>query len=49
MKILALTLKKRWFDKIESGEKPEEYRELKYYWVNRLMEMGVLFLSALEI
>jgi hypothetical protein len=36
MKILKLTLKKQWFDMILSGDKTEEYRELKDYWVNRL-------------
>lgn len=35
-KILHLTLKKKWFDMIASGEKKEEYRELKPYWKNRL-------------
>lgn len=36
MKILHLTLKKRWFDLILSGEKKEEYREIKEYWAKRL-------------
>lgn len=36
MKVLHLTLKKKWFDMIASGEKKEEYREIKEYWVNRL-------------
>ena len=35
MKILHLTLKKKWFDLIASGEKKEEYRELKEYWYQR--------------
>jgi hypothetical protein len=35
-KILHLTLKKVWFDKIKSGEKKEEYREIKHYWIKRL-------------
>jgi hypothetical protein len=35
MKILHLTLKKKWFDMIASGEKKEEYREIKDYWVRR--------------
>jgi len=38
MNVLNLTLKKEWFDKIESGEKHEEYREIKTHWVLRLME-----------
>lgn len=37
MKILNLTLKKKWFDMILSGEKTEEYREIKSYWISRLM------------
>jgi hypothetical protein len=38
MKILHLTLKKKWFDMIASGEKKEEYREIKPYWVSRLVD-----------
>lgn len=37
MKILHLTLKKKWFDMILSGEKKEEYREIKPYWFGRLV------------
>lgn len=36
MKILHMTLKKKWFDMILSGEKTEEYREIKPYWTKRL-------------
>jgi hypothetical protein len=36
MRILHLTLKKKWFDMIASGEKKEEYREIKPYWIKRL-------------
>lgn len=36
MRILHLTLKRKWFDMIRSGEKREEYREIKPYWVRRL-------------
>lgn len=36
MKVLHLTLKKKWFDMILSGEKTEEYREIKPYWHKRL-------------
>lgn len=36
MKILYLSLKKKWFDMILSGEKKEEYREIKPYWTNRI-------------
>lgn len=36
MKTLKLTLKKKWFDMILSGEKKEEYREVKPYFNSRL-------------
>ena len=35
-KILTLTVSKQWFDMIVAGEKTEEYREIKGYWVKRL-------------
>lgn len=37
MKILELTLKKQWYDMILSGEKKEEYREIKEYWATRFL------------
>ena len=37
MNILRLTLKKHWFDLIKSGVKMEEYREIKDYWIRRLI------------
>jgi len=37
MRILHLTLKKEYFDLIASGEKTEEYRERKPYWMSRLL------------
>lgn len=36
--ILHLTLKKQYFDMIAAGIKKEEYREMKEFWFNRLME-----------
>lgn len=36
-KVLHLVLEKKWFKKIVSGEKTEEYREIKPYWASRLM------------
>lgn len=39
MSTLKLTLKKQWFDMILSGEKTEEYREIKEFWALRLMLM----------
>lgn len=35
-KILFAVMKGYWFDRINSGEKPVEYRELKEYWIVRL-------------
>ena len=36
-KILKLTINKEWFSRILSGEKTEEYREIKGYWAKRLL------------
>jgi len=36
-KTLKATLKNKWFDMIDSGEKPEEYREITQYWISRLL------------
>lgn len=33
--MLILPIKKKWFDMIASGEKKEEYREIKSYWNTR--------------
>ncbi|MBU4316105.1 MAG: ASCH domain-containing protein [Proteobacteria bacterium] len=38
MKILHLTLKKKWFDLILSGMKTDEFREYKPYWGKRLVD-----------
>lgn len=37
MKTLDLVLKRKWYDMIASGEKTEEYREIKPYWFTRIM------------
>lgn len=42
MKTLNLTVKKRFFDMILSGEKTEEYREMKPFWVKRLALDGII-------
>lgn len=34
--MLIFPLKKQWYDKIKSGEKTVEYREVKPYWRKRL-------------
>ena len=36
-KVLTLTVSKQWFDKIVSGEKTEEYRVIKDFWMSRLL------------
>lgn len=41
MKVLHMTLKKKWFDMINSGEKTEEYREIKPYWIVRLVDKDI--------
>lgn len=35
--MLILPIKKKWFDMILSGEKKEEYREIKPYYTTRFM------------
>ena len=37
-KVLTLTVSKQWFDMIAAGKKIEEYREIKPYWVARLLQ-----------
>jgi hypothetical protein len=37
MRVLKLTLKKKWFDMIASREKKEEYREIKPFWAKRFL------------
>lgn len=42
MKILDLSLAYKWYDMIASGEKKEEYREIKDYWTKRFIDMEVV-------
>ena len=35
--MLVFPLKKQWYEKIKSGEKTIEYREVKAYWTSRLI------------
>ena len=37
-KVLTLSVAEPWFSKIVSGTKIEEYREIKPYWAQRLIE-----------
>jgi len=36
---LDLVLKHKWYDMIDIGEKPEEYRDLTEHWVKRLLTL----------
>ena len=38
--MLIFTLKKEWYEKIKSGEKTIEYREVKPYWSKRFCHEG---------
>jgi len=48
MRTLHLTLKKKWYDMIASGEKKEEYRENKQYWRTRLQRNSSLGMITKE-
>jgi hypothetical protein len=45
MKTLHLPLKAKWYEMIESGVKTEEYREIKPYWIIRLVNIKISFTS----
>lgn len=56
VKILHLSLKKKWYDLINSGEKKEEYREMTPYWRKRitnieshLFEINTLIMTGQKI
>lgn len=36
-RVLTLTVSKQWFDMIVDGEKTEEYRIIKDFWMSRLL------------
>ena len=40
--MLILPIKKQWFDMIVKGEKTEEYREIKPYYIARFRGAGLL-------
>lgn len=49
--MLTFPLKKEWYEKIKSGKKTIEYREVKPYWTRRLSSKSGLdhiFLSLLK-
>jgi len=43
--MLTFNLKKEWYDKIASGEKRIEYREMKPYWTKRFDEEFVVYVD----
>ena len=47
IKILYQPLKAKWYRMIESGEKPEEYREATVYWCKRFIGHNFLPFSHL--
>lgn len=38
--MLTFNLKKQWYEKIKSGEKTIEYREVKPYWTKRFASLN---------
>ncbi len=47
--MLVLPIQKKWFDMIRSGEKKEEYREIKEYWTKRFRNEAMKQLGPLLI
>lgn len=45
--MLILPIKRKWFDMIVSGEKKEEYRELKEYWNKRFRKADLGYICPL--
>lgn len=45
IKILYQPLKAKWYRMIETGEKPEEYREATAYWCKRFCGFNTLLFS----
>ena len=46
--MLVLPIKRKWFDMIKSGEKKEEYREIKPYWASRLFKNQMSWGTGLD-
>lgn len=43
--MLILPIKKKWFEMILSGEKTEEYREIKTYYSSRFVKAGLISIT----
>lgn len=39
MKLISTTIKAKWLDKIESGEKKSELKKAKPFWIQRLQPL----------
>lgn len=39
LNVLHLTVKRQWYEMIDSDDKTEEYREIKPYWIVRLLNI----------
>lgn len=48
MKTLTLSLKKKWFDMIKSGEKKEEYREIKPHYIRQFIKFEPLKIDLIR-
>lgn len=48
-KILTLHLAEPWYSLIEYGEKSEEYRDIKPYWVARLYQNNSNFFDMIDV
>ena len=46
--MITFNLKKEWFEKIKSGEKTHEYREMTDYWIKRIHPTFVKGISKVE-
>lgn len=46
---MILPIKKKWFDMIRSGEKKEEYREIKPYYDSRFRSRIKLPITVMSI
>lgn len=47
--MLTFNLKKVWFEKIKSGEKTHEYREVKPYWTKRFQNEFLEEFDRIEV
>lgn len=43
--MLTFNLKKEWFEKIKSGEKTHEYREVKDYWTDKFVKEFLILIK----